>query len=434
MEAQEFSPIPQAETDAFPRTPEDEIKHLRGLVEGKEIQVNPISDVGYIAFNTQRPYIAEAALALLDWDDTAAQTSKDKKRCWDELEALGIDPEVIKHCDKISRVLVGDEEPTYEPELEMRLLSYVKSFSGEHPIPLTSELKNSLHDLRQELIKQRSLEEQAVDPDIHDLYKRTRFTSTLYPDTLATIHTLRGLEERPFNVGILTYGDPSFQFEKVKDILDGEDVGLVLLTKVRKGKFFKEFLKSNPLKDAPIQYTYAETPRNVGVDYAGWKIPIVLFDDDPKQVQSFRSIAESEKIHALGVARVRRQGVKRADAETEIGRMVSEINPSDSYLDTELFKESFWELTVRGMEDWIEDQVIPQLSHDSGVLNKEVQDIIRNIAAIRNKDYSKYISEILIRAGYDSGSYEENTTLWFNPQTQQRITARTTKREEENLS
>lgn len=395
MEEVERPKVPQRETDAFPRTQEGEVEHLNELVRGKDhIQIRPVGTMGYLVCNTSIPYIAEAPLIMMDWDDTAAQTAQDKARCWEELSSMGLSKEVIEYCDKRSRVLINDEEPTYEPELEMRLLS--ESFAHSHgdSVTLTSELKNRLEHMRQDLLEKRNHDEYAVLPFVDDLYHRTRFTSTLYPDTKETVKKLRGEEGNPRNVALLTYGDPSFQFEKVKSMLDGEDVGLIFLTNTRKGKFFEEVIEGNHLQNIPVTYTYPETPRD-RIAFREGRIPTILFDDDPKQVKSFNSIAEKLGLPALGVVRVRRKGVKRSDIDVETGGLVHEINPSDTYMDTDLFADALAMLESKIFEIYVAEDLAPALRAQPEILSQpDVQMMLEQLARIQNIPYDQAISRL----------------------------------------
>jgi hypothetical protein len=379
MEKQELPKVPLSESDAFPRSKDQEYQHLQEMANEKGLGIKPIGELGYIAYNPENPYVAEAPLILLDWDDTAAQTSKDKEQCWAELASIGMDDDVIAYCDKKSRVVIGDEEATYEPELEMRLLSAAMNFAEHGRISFSPEMKASLDRIRKELIENLNLHDYPVRPEIQGIYDRTRFSSSLYPDTLQTIQDLSGTKEEPHNVSLLTYGDPSFQGAKVFDTVKKSNLKFALLTNTRKGKFFQELIRLNGLSEIPTEYLHEETPRGVGIDFKGWNIPVILFDDDPKQVGSFRSIAEKENIAGLGVVRVRRQGVKRADQETERGTMIAEIRPSDTYLDTDLFAVALAELKdrIRNSEEfdkWFEEvegelRQVAQMRRDNLILD-----------------------------------------------------------------
>ena len=129
------------------------------------------------------------------------------------------------------------------------------------------------------------------------------------------------------------------------------------MTRVRKGDYFEELITTNPFKELPMQYTYDETPRNVGIHFKDWHIMVQLFDDDPSQVDSFNEASKRLGLSALGVTRVRREGVKRAEKDTNIDRLVGEIKPTDSYVDTDLFMAIEGELRARIIEDYFVEQI-----------------------------------------------------------------------------
>ncbi len=335
----------------FPLSPSDELQRICELGRQVDCSVIPIPGAGYVVHKNDSPYIAEAPLVLLDFDDTGAQTTSDKVHCWEEIQALGIPQEVVKECDKISRVYLGDEEPMYEPELEMRLLSRAKQLVDSHKS--IDKILASVQKLRAELVATRNFDQQQVETAIRNIYDRTRYTSTLYPDTIESLRRLHGNDEIPTNVAILTYGDPVFQFTKTSQLLREGVVSTVFLTTTRKGRFFQEALHENPFQHFPLVYRYTETPRGIGVDFKNWQVMVVLFDDDPKQVTSFNSVAEHEGITGLGVVRVRRAGVKRAEKDTPMGALVTEIQPSDTYLDANLFEQATKELEIRVLENFL---------------------------------------------------------------------------------
>lgn len=396
MSNQENTSSPNSETDAFPYSPEEELNQLQEVTRRVGAEVFRIGGDGYLVQNPRVKYIAEAPLVLLDFDDTAARTTDDKKRCGKRLQGLGLPPEVIAYCDKISRVRIGDEDPMYEPELDMRLLSFAKG-------TLSPALQGELDELRIKLIRSRNLDSQGVDPGVRNIYQETRFISTLYPDTQQTLQALRRHPEQPANVGILTYGDPSFQLQKTISLLNETNVAFLCLTKVKKGKFFQSLTRQNPFRQMDLEYHYPETPRGVGVDFKGWGVQVMLFDDDPKQVQSFNSVAESEGLPALAVVRVRRTGVKRASTDTTVSRFVAEVKPSDTFLDTQLFEFAIAELQTRALELYLEGDVTTATRDDPSVLNhSDVKRIIETVSECRGVPYDVVRDNILNRSGYRS--------------------------------
>ena len=114
-------------------------------------------------------------MALVDFADTAAQTTSYKKdRCWPAVEAIGVSAGLVQFCDKISRVNFGEAGVIYEPELEMRLLTraieIAKSGSDEGAIKL------ALADMRKEIVLNGAFNEHAVAEDVQGIYDETRYT------------------------------------------------------------------------------------------------------------------------------------------------------------------------------------------------------------------------------------------------------------------
>jgi hypothetical protein len=256
-------------------------------------------------------------------------------------------------------------------------------------------IKLALADMRKEIVINGALKEHAVAENVQGIYDETRYTSTLYPDVAETLTRLRGGEDRPTNVALLTYGDPQFQLRKTLSLIDdNEALGSIFLTKVKKGDFFQSLLDDNPFADMPLQYTYPETERGVGINFRDWRVMVTLFDDDPSQVASFNKFAEEQGVPGLGVVRVRRQGAKRSDRDLDIPRGSAEMRPSDTYLDAEIFEEALSRLEAIQLEDFILEEL--KVNHPQALLdNPEVQGLIRAIAERRGQTFEEARSRIL---------------------------------------
>ncbi len=345
----------QPETDFFPLSPGEEHKRLQEIVKGQNVQVIPIANSGYMVYRNESEIIAEAPWVLVDFDDTAANTTYDKKeRCWQTLqEKFNLPEEFVSLCDQLSRVDFGKAGKIYQPELEMRFITKALSLhkDGEKP----EKIEEALQNMRKELIDKKNLKDYPADKEITELYEQTRYTSTLYPDTITSLKTFKGDSPRPLNLAVLTYGDPEFQLTKTIDLFQQSEgsLGIILLTKVKKGDFFQALIQENPFKDLPIKYTYPETPREVGINFADWEIMVTLFDDDPKQVKSFNNFAQSENINGLGVVRVRRTGAKRSKLDVQIPEGSAQVKPSDSAIDTSLFIKVLELLEAKHIEQFL---------------------------------------------------------------------------------
>lgn len=389
--------IAPRDAEYFPRSPEAELQHIQNLSEGLPVEVKPIGDKGYLIHNNGLPVVAEAPWIAFDFDDTAAQTVQDKERCWAKLEEMGFDKSVIDLCDKESRIYIGDTEKTYEPELDIRLLSVASKFrNAEGRISLSEELRIAFQQAKEQMLAKDGIA--TVDPDegIEELFHQTRFRSTLYDDAIDSLRMLRGEGDRPRNIAILTYGDPSFQAEKVMPLIREGVINQVWLTKVRKGPFFEKLVTQNPFKDIPLQYTYDETPRGNGIQFKDWCIGVTLFDDDPSQVKSFNSVAQKAGISGLGVMRVRRPGVKRAEKDTDVGRMVGEIkqHESETFLDPAIFRAAQAELEVRQVEDY----VVNTIKGGNGEIPVRAVELIANTQEIGIEEAK---AKLLTRLGYE---------------------------------
>lgn len=189
------------ETLFFPFSPKRELERIKEILRGKETTVVPLNDAGYIIHNQRRVLTAEAPWILLDFDDTAAQTTRDKKRCWDDLNKMGLTEEVLEYCDEISRVDLGGEK-IYQPELEMRLVSLALARKEENP-KLDEPFKAILETARKELVKNPALLEKfPTDLQVEKIYEKSRYSSTLYQIQL---ELFKGLQETPNGPAILQF-------------------------------------------------------------------------------------------------------------------------------------------------------------------------------------------------------------------------------------
>lgn len=326
-------------------------------------------------------------------------------------------PVAVKLCDRLSRVDFGLDGEIYEPELEQRLVTLVLATiqtGGQDE----GVLQQRLAEARSSMVLGRALASYPIDPRVRELYQRTRYTSTLYPDTVGTLHRLRGGTQRPTNMAILTYGDPVFQLAKTARLLATQEGGInqIWLTRVRKGDFFRNLLQVNPFRLLPLKYVYPETDRGAGINFQDWRIMVTLFDDDPRQVESFNSIAAKEKIAGLGVVRVRRAGVKRSDKPILVGHRAAEVIPSDTLLDTDIFQGAIDELSARLIEDFLIEMV-----NTHGVMalrDNQAPNLIAAIASCRSIDERSARDQFLQKAGlvnagvFSTDDSESDIEIW----------------------
>jgi hypothetical protein len=318
--------------------PESELTLLNNIAEKRNMPVSIIpvirdgQSLGYVIVpldqSRQRQIVAEAPMIFTDFDDTAAQTSSEKKRCWQLLEAEGIPAEVIAKSDKLARIAFGHKSgEIYEPELDMRLLTYAKNqlaagISIEHVLE-SLKLKTTEY-LDQIQAKQTIDEIEPIDESIRAIFDQTRYAVELYPDTVDLLTALRDEHDVKSNVFVSTYGDPAFQFEKTVGLLHENTVQAVMLIKTNKGDFFDALFEQNPLKTLDLSY-WDENDVGKGIDLKAYANPVIVMDDDPNQVASLNKMAIEKGLPMVALWRQRSEEHKRGAIATPEGEYVWEL-------------------------------------------------------------------------------------------------------------
>lgn len=358
---------------------DEEIENLKEITSRAhyDVQIIPMggqsNNLGYLivpsAKELQREITAEAPINVVDFDDTSAQTTKMKMECWRRLESLGLPKKVITVCDKLARVIFNPQHgEIYEPELDMRFLTYALGCIGQD----TEAIKGSLVKLLDTIINSKAeatevLQMHAVSEEIRTIFQETRFQVELYPDTQEVLTSLRGDSEGvTSNVFTLTYGDVVFQYEKVLPLLKSGAVQAVLLTKAAKGPFLEHMFGQNPWKELAIRYHYRETIGQ-GINIAAFQMPVALTDDDPKQVGSVNELANRLGL-PIEARRVISPDQKRADVVTPPGERVIEMHRDEDLMLTtdllkvqaDLYSSALFKFVLRKFQDWL--QVLRQLN------------------------------------------------------------------------
>ncbi|GEM_PF-4658986 len=400
----ELTEAPLRDESKFPMTGEQEEVRLRELLRGRDVKLIPVKD-GFIVHNNSLPLVAEAPWVLLDLDDTAVKTTEGKMQCWMEMEELGISKAVVEYCDGASRLDV-DGESIYQPEMEARLLTAALNLDGDdtQKISVLEETKNKI-------IKE-GIERFRVDSRIEDVYARTRYNPELYPDTLESVKNLRGSGELPrANLVLLTYGDPEFQLRKALSLLDRADFGEIWLTKKPKGEFIKMVARDFPLKgQVSLTYQFDETePRDGSVHFRDWRSMVVLFDDDPRHVDSVNQLADEDpEFMVVAAARVRRPSASRSGQVHNSKGM--DLHFTDTYADFELYEAAVLELNARLYENFLMEkfgELGPELFDD-----KTTDDLIGGMAQFRGQTPEEALLKFKVKCGLadavvtDEGSME----------------------------
>ena len=393
--------VPAEEVTEFPTSNKEELARLRELVSGMDVEIIDLGDFGYVINNKRLNVTAESPWILTDFDDTGAKTSEDKETCKKRLTDLGISEETIKYADKKARVNFGGRGMIYEPILDKIFLT----LALENGLP-DEQIKLLIDEARSKLLNSKQFFDYPINEAIETIYNETRYTSTLYHDTLDTLLTLKDYPSgMANNLVIFTYGDPVFQLTKVRQMLRRNEttqmdvVNQIWLAKSRKGDFFEALVEKNIFKDSDIHYHYPETERGIGIPFADpkWQTKILLFDDDPDQVGNFNRIADKMGIAGLGTARVRRQGVKRSGTETAPHERTTEIFTSDTLLDSELFHKAMTELQVRALERSVVE-VFRKFGPEA-VRNGDLANEVEAISIFRGSNFNTVVRKLNQKAG-----------------------------------
>lgn len=388
--------LPTQETKEFPVSNSEEFKRLRELVGKADVNVIDLGEFGYVVHNNRNTIIAEAPWILVDFDDTGAKTSEDKETCKKRLIDLGISEEIIKHADKKSRIDFGERGVIYEPILDKIFLT----LALENKVS-DEQTKILIDEARSKLLNSKQFTDYPINEGVETIYRQTRYSSTLYPDTKDTLLTLKDYPSGVANnLVVFTYGDPEFQLSKTLPLLnETHEINQIWLTKSKKGNFLKELINKDVLKDLPIHYHYPETDKNVGIPFADpkWQIKLLLFDDDPDQVKNFNMIADELGLSGLGTARVRREGVKRADKKTEQHERTTDVTTTNTLLDTDLFQKAATELQARALERSA-IEVFKKFGPEA-IENPDFAMVIEAISNIRGLDTNEVVQKLNERAG-----------------------------------
>jgi hypothetical protein len=318
--------------------------------------------------NQQRNIVAEAPLDLFDCDDTILQTTADKGACWSQLEDLGLPKQIVLLCDKMARFTFNEKDgEIYQPEIDMRLLSYALEHADDPPAALEQSLITYLDGLLNTSGSATELfDKTPPDPRVLEIFKQLRFEVRSYPDTDEVLHSLHTDEQGLVfaNVIPLTYGDTLFQFEKTVKLVKAGLVPMILLTKSKKGPFLKQFFTDNVFKHFNITYQYPEETQGKGIVVTEYRQPIALNDDDPSQVASVNALAQE-----LGIPIEARRFIspdqKRAGIPTPQGERVVELKrDADLRLQTDMvavqagtFEHAIETFLLAAYQQWLDELI-----------------------------------------------------------------------------
>jgi FMN phosphatase YigB (HAD superfamily) len=274
-----------------------------------------VGDVGFIIQRANQPVAQGKDWVLFDYDDTITETSHAKvprqEQFTSYLQELDprINPEtcrsIMELTDNFSRWQEHEGASTqYHTYTHIDVLDWSIQ-------QLRTQLDNgtspeaAIADLQATLSRIQRGEAQEGDPFHFNEEKtklinngiRTRneqleqiFGSTIadprvYDEIVATMRQLGAHQgEDPMNLGILTYGEPNYQFRKIVRLLEKHPdlpVSQIFLTEIPKGEFIKKIIE---LESDESGQLFGKDPHTV-----------VLVDDDPKQLDSMVRITDDLK-------------------------------------------------------------------------------------------------------------------------------------------
>jgi len=339
-----------------------------------ECHIIPLGDaenpIGYLMVSKDpkkiATIVAEAPLNFIDYDDTLAQYSNGKKKCWSQLEKMGFPSSVIKACDRLSRLTFDPNEgEIYSPQLDMRFLTHAQNVNGNETDMLKAVENYAAEVMASPESATGLFTRVAPDEHIEAIFRETRFNVELYPGTMSLLHDLHqnGSDLVRSNVIPLTYGDVLFQAEKSLSLLKSEDISAIVLTKAKKGKALRHFFEQNPLKSLPITYRYPES-QGLGIDVARFHQPVAVTDDDPGQVETVQQLSR-ELGFPIEARRVISPDQKRAGLPTpQEGSVVELKRDAELNLETDvvavqaaMFESALINYTGFAFSHWLEDVI-----------------------------------------------------------------------------
>ena len=358
---------------------------------GKDKTIISVGESGYIVHDDRSNIVAEAPWVILDLDDTALRYTESKEACQNSLREIGIPQDVIDCCDKLSRI--GSKgRLVYQPELEKRLLSHALQELSK--VVSLDRIMRGLNDLCSKLTSE-GFEGVSVDQKIDEIYAATRYKPDFYPDTRESLKRLRNSLGKPVNIAILTFGDPTFQLKKSVPLLDAGLVDEVWLTDEPKAKFLEQVINQKPHKSFKLQYEYPETqPKGAGIDFEQWQTMVMIFDDNPIEVEEINKRFSNSNVLVEAVC-VRRPGVSRKSKPLFEG---TQIHLSNTYADTEIVNKELRSLTSRQLENFLLKAVREQ---GPAIFDQQdFQEVIAGIAYFRDLNPEQVEADLKRQSGY----------------------------------
>lgn len=328
------------------------------------LKIIPVGNAGYIVERLGRLPMAGNDWAMLDYDDTSVATTEIKQKRKEmyvnyvknilhlTVEENVLD-QILQSTDEFSRW--EDKEgagKSYHANIHMSSLTWftkeLQKSSQETDFNSAEFVKIKRMQLDR-IKRQRDADKPDVmdnDPfyfrssdkkivlksklpwlkEIQNIFTKTMINPPPYNETIDAAKEIASPKDsiHRMNVGMLSYGDPYYQFLKICELLKANPefpVSQIWLTAVPKGEFIKEAISTGATRKLHMDYvpSYLEDTEGESMAFgSGYPLGqhrhvIVLFDDSIKEAESVLSVNPYLKEHSGAqfiVVRSLRSGTK----------------------------------------------------------------------------------------------------------------------------
>lgn len=343
-------------------------------------EIVPVGEAGFVVQRQQRTPMAGNDWFFFDYDDTMRATSEVKEQRLDlykqAAQKMGIVVSegrlktVMDVTDKFSR---WEDTPgggdTYHVNAHTTALDWatreLQQFSRQTERSMTEEelvanIESRLNRIKSELTDEslaqeddpfyiRQSDKKLINkskvpwsPELEEIFMKTMVNPPQYEEAVQAAITLG----QPYdsihrtNIGAFTFGAPPFQLHKVLELMEQNpnlEISQIWLTKVPKGKFILELVKSGALDKLPLEYVPATLEEDAfeGISHpSGHPLGLhghtfVMMDDSKKEAESILSANPYLEEHTgaqFSVVRSRRANTKEGEKDWEIDTPYGEID------------------------------------------------------------------------------------------------------------
>lgn len=382
--------IPSSNLEPLPLNEAPDLRRISNLTEQYkdrlgEFEILPVGQAGFLVQSKKQLPMAGNDWFFFDYDDTLRGTSEVKSKRLelykDYAQSQGIEVDdsllekIMADTDKFSRW--EDTEgggSTYHANTHLSALHWatekLKASDADDQDKTIQEIDQTIQRIKGELDEETA--PLADDPflfrdkkfvlrsniwfqngqltpwskELGDLFMQTMINPPDYPETIQAVREVGGPRDsiHRTNIGVFTYGDPYYQLLKVFELMEKNPdlpINQLWLTRVPKGKFIDELIKTKATQKVDMQYAQPtlggdslEEDMSMGSGYPLGEFShfIVIMDDNPKELNSIRSANElfAENTGAkFVVVRSRRNGTKESEKEWVMDTPYGEVDFRD---------------------------------------------------------------------------------------------------------